>query len=291
MGGSLLQLVAKGADDIYLIRDPQITLFKMVYRRHANFSMFPFNLNFARKMNFGTLGKCRIRKNGDLINKLNLVVKLPAIKMAYPKLTKKELQTQLALYGVTWTVPINELNDPVTQEDYKVVEALVNEQIKVLLAEETLQKNRKTIINTKFRDPSTTNGRDYANAVFPELIKGDALEPLYNYLFAFKGDLPAQPIVVQNSDDDLIAFYNDLITKLIIKDLTFPLLSDNIIFYQVMEFGNYTFNQSILNYNMKYIFDKALESGYAIHGVDTASDSFKVYNKYFKQLIGLRATI
>ena len=39
MGGGLMQLVAYGAQDIYLTGHPQITFFKVVYRRHTNFSM------------------------------------------------------------------------------------------------------------------------------------------------------------------------------------------------------------------------------------------------------------
>ena len=39
MAGGLLQLVAYGAQDIYLTGNPQITFFKVVYRRHTNFSL------------------------------------------------------------------------------------------------------------------------------------------------------------------------------------------------------------------------------------------------------------
>ena len=39
MGGGLMQLVAYGAQDIYLTGNPQITFFKVVYRRHTNFGM------------------------------------------------------------------------------------------------------------------------------------------------------------------------------------------------------------------------------------------------------------
>ena len=39
MVGGLLQLVAKGAQDIYLTGNPQITFFKVVYRRHTNFAI------------------------------------------------------------------------------------------------------------------------------------------------------------------------------------------------------------------------------------------------------------
>ncbi len=39
MSGGLLQLVAYGSQDIYLSGNPQITFFKVVYRRHTNFAM------------------------------------------------------------------------------------------------------------------------------------------------------------------------------------------------------------------------------------------------------------
>jgi hypothetical protein len=38
LGGGLMQLVAYGAQDIYLTGNPQITFFKVVYRRHTNFA-------------------------------------------------------------------------------------------------------------------------------------------------------------------------------------------------------------------------------------------------------------
>ena len=34
MGGGLMQLVAYGAQDVYLTGNPQITFWKVVYRRH-----------------------------------------------------------------------------------------------------------------------------------------------------------------------------------------------------------------------------------------------------------------
>ena len=47
MGGGLMQLVAYGAQDIYLTGNPQITFFKVVYRRHTNFSMEAIEQTFS----------------------------------------------------------------------------------------------------------------------------------------------------------------------------------------------------------------------------------------------------
>ena len=58
MGGGLLQLVAYGAQDVYLTGNPQITFFKVVYRRHTNFSIetieqlpIPFCISYALHCN------------------------------------------------------------------------------------------------------------------------------------------------------------------------------------------------------------------------------------------------
>ena len=39
MSGSKIQLVSIGFEDLYLTVDPQITFFKMVYKRYTNFSI------------------------------------------------------------------------------------------------------------------------------------------------------------------------------------------------------------------------------------------------------------
>ena len=39
MGGALMQLVAYGAQDVFLTGTPEITFWKVSYRRHTNFAM------------------------------------------------------------------------------------------------------------------------------------------------------------------------------------------------------------------------------------------------------------
>ena len=39
MGGGLIQLVAYGAQNVYLNCNPEITFFKVVYKKHTNFSI------------------------------------------------------------------------------------------------------------------------------------------------------------------------------------------------------------------------------------------------------------
>jgi hypothetical protein len=74
-----MQLVAYGAQDVYLSADPQITFFKLVYRRHTNFSMESVEQTFNGAADFGKRVSATISRNGDLIYKTYLRVELPAI--------------------------------------------------------------------------------------------------------------------------------------------------------------------------------------------------------------------
>lgn len=67
-----MQLVAYGAQDIYLSGNPQITFFKVVYRRHTNFSMESIEQTFNGFPNFGKKVTCPISRNGDLIHRIYL---------------------------------------------------------------------------------------------------------------------------------------------------------------------------------------------------------------------------
>ena len=65
-----MQLVAYGAQDVYLTGEPQITFFKVVYRRHTNFSVEPIVQTFSGSADFGRTVTCNINRNGDLISKI-----------------------------------------------------------------------------------------------------------------------------------------------------------------------------------------------------------------------------
>ena len=65
-----MQLVAYGAQDIYLTGNPQITFFKVVYRRHTNFSMEAIEQTINGTVNNGANVSATISRNGDLISRL-----------------------------------------------------------------------------------------------------------------------------------------------------------------------------------------------------------------------------
>ena len=83
MPGGLMQLTAYGAQDLYLTGNPNITFFKMVYKRYTNFSMEYIEQSFSTLPTFtptqNTIAKCKIDRNGDLMHDIYLIYDLPAL--------------------------------------------------------------------------------------------------------------------------------------------------------------------------------------------------------------------
>lgn len=81
MSGGLLQLVAYGTQDVYITGNPEITFFKMIYRRHTNFST---ELKEICLDGIPSLTKTSIviPRKGDLVSQLYLKVVLPEIKLS-----------------------------------------------------------------------------------------------------------------------------------------------------------------------------------------------------------------
>ena len=79
MGGGLMQLVAYGSQDVYLTGNPQITFWKVVYRRHTNFALESVVQTFNGNVTHGSNVVATISRNGDLIHKCYLEVTPNAI--------------------------------------------------------------------------------------------------------------------------------------------------------------------------------------------------------------------
>ena len=79
MGGGLMQLVAYGAQDVYLTGNPQITFWKVTYRRYTNFAIESIEQTFNGQADFGRRVQCTISRNGDLASRTYLQVTVPEI--------------------------------------------------------------------------------------------------------------------------------------------------------------------------------------------------------------------
>jgi len=76
----LMQLVAYGAQDVYLTGNPQITFFKVVYRRHTNFAVEGIAVPLTGSINFGSKATVTIQRNGDLMLQTYLRVVMKEVK-------------------------------------------------------------------------------------------------------------------------------------------------------------------------------------------------------------------
>lgn len=82
MTGGLMQLVAYGAQDVYLTGTPQITFFKSIYRRYTNFAMQAQDVPFIGQGDFGSSLTATVIRNGDLIHQMYLIMDLPEIDLS-----------------------------------------------------------------------------------------------------------------------------------------------------------------------------------------------------------------
>lgn len=73
-----MQLVAYGAQDVYLTGNPQITFFKVVYRRHTNFAVEPMEQTFQGAADFGRTVTAQINRSADLITHMYVQIDLAA---------------------------------------------------------------------------------------------------------------------------------------------------------------------------------------------------------------------
>lgn len=79
MSGGLIELVAYGAQDVYLTGNPQITFFKVTYQRHTNFAQECIEQTFSGNVSPGQRATCIISRSGDLIGPMHLEVALPSL--------------------------------------------------------------------------------------------------------------------------------------------------------------------------------------------------------------------
>jgi hypothetical protein len=106
MPGALFQLVSTGAEDIYIIGKPIITMFKCVYRRHQDFSIYDIIKIPKAKNTFGIDFQTELERSGDLLHKVYLIVDLPDLNLKNPPPTCANIKKILLEYGIIWNTSV-----------------------------------------------------------------------------------------------------------------------------------------------------------------------------------------
>ena len=110
-----MQLVAYGAQDIYLTGNPQITFFKVVYRRHTNFSMETIQQTFNGGVAASAVVTATISRNGDLVHKMYVTSDTNAVTNGSAIVTECELEIggqRIDRHYTEWMQVWNELTTP-----------------------------------------------------------------------------------------------------------------------------------------------------------------------------------
>ena len=72
MSGAITKLVAIGAQDVYLVGDPQVSFFRSNFKRHTNFTQQVSELTIEGRPAANGMSGVRIEKKGDLLSYMYL---------------------------------------------------------------------------------------------------------------------------------------------------------------------------------------------------------------------------
>jgi hypothetical protein len=310
MTGGLLQVVARGTEDIYLSGDPNITFFKTVYRRHTNFSRSEIDLNFTNRLDFGKEGYCRIDHYGDLVHRLFLVINLPKIQLKYRSLTIGEVQKLLATYDIIWDIGNRDPTSKFTEIDYIEVEKLIDEKI-VSINEEINTINyflgrfngpfnyvtwkashpfyNDTIITS---NGSTEASGKYLDDVIEDFFSEDFFDVEFQIINAhykdivnYDGNIFPTPLQrpLANSVAIQKIMLSEFITYAVNNELYPPTITsgyndDNLEFLYNVDTANYSISGSVTTLDANTVFRSAISNVYSPSTSYTALDAYKIFD-------------
>jgi hypothetical protein len=156
MPGGLLSILSYGCNDLYLTGSPQITFFKVVYRRHTNFSIESIEVGYNTSTTFDKEYEIIIPRIGDLVSKTYLKIVLPQTSFSKNKL------------GLKISSPNNQDKDD-AKDNYKVVINFMIFNIKAY---------RNAFNNIKIENITTTQMLTDIKAVFnstTKVLSGDII--------------------------------------------------------------------------------------------------------------------
>jgi len=214
MGGGLIQIVSYGAQDLFLTGNPEITFFKVVYRRHTNFSIESRKLTFEDLVGFGKSSSLIFPKIGDLINNIYLKVTLPEINFK-----RDDFNNDLEL----------ELAEAIS--DYNIIKEfmLINIEAYRLALDEydaintTQSQNMKEVINNVFIPPDDPTRNLLVIQNYETLVNGDGFDASGSNMDVIasgfmdddpKDDLKSALDVGYQKSIEIQKYYSDLVISL-----------------------------------------------------------------------------
>lgn len=126
MAGGLIQVVVYGSQDLFLTGTPEITFFKVVYRRHTHFSMESVRVPFDDEVGFDKIPSLTVHRNGDLMFKTYLEIEIPEIRLLRRDPTDDgDIETNI-YYGEPNRTEDLEAEPPIVYWDREVLQTNIN---------------------------------------------------------------------------------------------------------------------------------------------------------------------
>jgi hypothetical protein len=187
MSGGLINIISYGASDLYLTGAPEITFFKVVYRRYTNFSKESVEISLGA-IDFGKTVEIEIPKVGDLISNSVLQIDIPAINILKIDTVSDITNAELEVLDTPFPIPKKTYFDSDNNEiemdfvsDYEIVKNYMTVNMagyRKALKDSTIKN--QTVIQYINSILDTINA---ASTSKPEIIQKyqDTLTNAYNY--------------------------------------------------------------------------------------------------------------
>jgi hypothetical protein len=275
MGGGLIQLAGYGIQDMYLTYKPTITYFKMVYKRHTNFSSESIPQYFQNQPNFGSRYTCNIAKNGDLLGQMYLCVTLPNLPTIIDTSYINQDTKLKDIVVMSWIEKIGfGLIKTIEFEiGGKIIDKLYGDWLNIWY-ELTQRFNKPALDNMIGNIPQL---KVYENGKGAYLLH----IPIPFYFCKYKG--MALPIIaLEYSDVKINVEFNNLLDVLVVGPTNYITINENIVNFKNLEFISQTINNIPIYgkfikydedtqrlYYIKLNTNTSFVSGTSIIGVDT----------------------
>lgn len=235
MGAGIFQLVAKSIEDLILTGNPEVTLFKIVYRKHVDFSSEDKKLRFKSKLRFGKHSKCRIKRFGDFINTLFLEMNITSPDVRYNKLNIIDIKNILSKYDIIFTTTKKNVSTELLSD----VEELINNT-------EILYENEKNAIYTDdISDNILNTFKEIKDAFIDDnsISSNDFYDLLIRAIMFHDIDNNASYYFVDSYNDDKISENNDTVTNIsVLRNLIYDRL-----LLQIIPKSSSSFNDENIN--------------------------------------------
>jgi hypothetical protein len=275
MGGGLVQLAGYGLQDMYLTHKPTITYFKMVYKRHTNFSSESIPQFFQNQPNFNGRYTCNIAKNGDLMGQIYLCATLPSI----PKIIDTSFINQdINLKNIAVTSWIEKVGfGLISSIEFeiggKVIDKLYGDWLNIWY--ELTQRFNKNALNTMIGNIPQL--KTYQNGHGSYLLH----IPIPFYFCKYNG-LALPLIALDYNDVKINVEFNNLSNLLIVGPTNYIQIQENVVNYNKNEIiyqnvGNVLVYAKFIKYDentqrlyyIKLNNSTTFITGYPITGIDT----------------------